>query len=289
MVVVASGHVAHRYIPQVLAPLAPGLPGAAFSHTCTPSDLTRLAGRTVAIIGGGQSALESAALLHEAGAEVVVVAREPRLEWIPRPEPVAQFGLGRMLKPGSPLGPGWTHKLVTDAPDLVRRLPAAARLKLVEQVRGPSGAWWLRDRVEGCLDVRLGTSVTRVDALDDGRVLLECVDPMAELNYLVVDHVIAATGYRVDLANFDFLDDTLLASIERVPGSGSPALDASFESSVPGLFFTGLPAAATFGPVLRFVCGTDFAGPRIATSGRPERQRHSIRPVPTRRPSRSAS
>ena len=45
---------------------------------------------------------------------------------------------------------------------------------------------------------------------------------------------------------------------------GYPRLSTDLESSVAGLFFAGLPAGGTFGPVMRFVCGTEFASPRIA-------------------------
>ena len=43
-----------------------------------------------------------------------------------------------------------------------------------------------------------------------------------------------------------------------------PVLGRNFQSSVPGLYFTGLAAAASFGPVMRFVHGADFAARRIA-------------------------
>ena len=45
---------------------------------------------------------------------------------------------------------------------------------------------------------------------------------------------------------------------------GAPKLGAGYVSSVPGLYFTGLPAASSYGPVMRFVCGTEFASPRLA-------------------------
>lgn len=48
------------------------------------------------------------------------------------------------------------------------------------------------------------------------------------------------------------------------PVAGAAPLDAGYGSSVPGLYVTGLPAAASFGPVRRFVCGTGYASPRLA-------------------------
>lgn len=79
---------------------------------------------------------------------------------------------------------------------------------------------------------------------------------------LAADHVIAATGYRVDLAAMDFLGPELRTRV--AVGRGAPRLGAGYVSSVPGLYFTGLAAAASYGPVMRFVCGTEFASPRLA-------------------------
>ncbi|GAA3056995.1 hypothetical protein GCM10020000_44430 [Streptomyces olivoverticillatus] len=76
------------------------------------------------------------------------------------------------------------------------------------------------------------------------------------------DHVIAATGYRMDVAALDFLGAGLRTRL--AVSAGGPRLGAGYRSSVPGLFFTGLPAAASYGPVMRFVCGTDYASPRLA-------------------------
>jgi hypothetical protein len=44
----------------------------------------------------------------------------------------------------------------------------------------------------------------------------------------------------------------------------SPALSREFESSLPGLYFVGLPAAHTFGPVMRFAFGARFAAERVS-------------------------
>jgi hypothetical protein len=79
---------------------------------------------------------------------------------------------------------------------------------------------------------------------------------------LHVEHVIAGTGYRVDLDRLACLDPALTSRLERV--HGAPRLSGHFESSVPGLYFVGLPAANTFGPAMRFVCGAGFAARRVA-------------------------
>src|SRR5258706_948861 len=57
------------------------LPRELASHTSDRlnHDLSRFAGKSVAVVGAGQSAIESAALLLEAGAQVEVLLRQPQL------------------------------------------------------------------------------------------------------------------------------------------------------------------------------------------------------------------
>ena len=73
--------------------------------------------------------------------------------------------------------------------------------------------------------------------------------------------IIAATGYKVDLHRLSFLSSDLLAQIRSV--ENSPCLSSDFQSSVPGLYFVGVAAANSFGPVLRFAFGADFAARHI--------------------------
>ncbi|MGQ5637651.1 MULTISPECIES: FAD-dependent oxidoreductase [unclassified Streptomyces] len=263
-VVVATGLNGLAHVPAALQHLAPeGIgPGALLSHTSHHSDLSCFAGQRVAVVGGGQSALESAALMHEAGARVQVLVRERKVRWGSVPQP-GRPTLRRLARPASPLGPGWTLAAVCGAPGAVRRLPAAARMLLFRRALGPSGGWWLRDRVEGVVPVRTACRVVRAEAAGT-EARLELAGPGGEPETLTVDHVLAATGYRLDLATLPFLRPAVLRDVECVPGSNAPRLSSRFESSVPGLYFTGSLAAPTFGPMLRFVAGTRFAATRIA-------------------------
>ncbi|RPF37419.1 FAD-dependent oxidoreductase [Streptomyces sp. TLI_185] len=262
-VVVATGLNGLAHIPAELRRLAPEGPGngALVSHTSHHTDLSPYAGQRVAVIGGGQSALESAALLHEAGAEAQVLVREPRVLWGMRPD-LARPWTQRVTKPASPLGTGWILAAVCRAPGGVRRMPAAARLLLFRRALGPSGGWWLRDRVEGIVPVRTSCHVTRAEA-DQAGVRLELSGPGGP-EAMTVDHVLAATGYRLDLDAVPFLSPTVRGAVACVRGSRAPHLSASLESSVPGLYFTGSLAAPMFGPMMRFVAGTEFAATRIA-------------------------
>jgi hypothetical protein len=70
------------------------------------------------------------------------------------------------------------------------------------------------------------------------------------------DHVISATGYRVDLDRLSFLDGAVRRSIATV--ADYPVLDAHLQSTVPGLHFVGAASALAFGPVVRFVLGAGF-------------------------------
>src|SRR5579884_2968151 len=76
-VVVAAGIEAFPARPVVFDHFSPEL----VTHASEHRDLSRYSGGRVLVVGGGQSALESAALLHEGGAEVEVVARKEQLIW----------------------------------------------------------------------------------------------------------------------------------------------------------------------------------------------------------------
>ena len=72
-----------------------------------------------------------------------------------------------------------------------------------------------------------------------------------------VDHALLATGYRIDVSRYPFLSEELIRQVRS--RQGYPDLRAGFEASVPGLHFLGAAAALSFGPILRFVCGTWYA------------------------------
>ncbi|MEV0905480.1 FAD-dependent oxidoreductase [Streptomyces hokutonensis] len=251
-VVVASGMDGFAYIPEPLAEFAPeGL----VSHSSQHADLKAFGGREVVVVGAGQSAQESAALLHEAGAQVQLLVRADKLVFGAGPTP------GPHWQPDTPLGRSWGLYGVVHQAAAFRFLPATTRLRLVKRVLGPFGSWWLKPRLDGVVTVRLGQHITHARREDDG-VLLTTRDVEGRTHTLATGHVLAATGYRVRLDGVDFLAPELRAGLTRT--AGFPHLDAGLQSSVPGLYFTGIQAAATFGPLMRFTCGTAFAAPRLA-------------------------
>ncbi|POX56499.1 oxidoreductase [Streptomyces sp. Ru71] len=257
-VVVATGLSGLSHLPRELAAAAPDGPAATapVSHSSQHHDLTRFAGRELIVVGAGQSALETAVLAAEAGARVRVVAR----------------GRGRVafgappwdqprLRPRSPFGRAWSLWALSYYPHPYRYLPAGIRHHLVRRVLGPLGAWWLRERFAGKVRVSEVARIVRAEATGEGTALTVRTHA-GRTERLTADHVIAATGYRVNIAAMDFLGHELRTAL--AVSRGAPRLGAGYVSSVPGLYFTGLPAAASYGPVMRFVCGTEFASPRLA-------------------------
>ena len=254
-VVLATGHMAFRVIPDELA----GLPEALCCHSSNIHDLLGYAGRDVTLIGAGQSALETAALLHEAGARVRVIVRSGEVRWnAPRngERPLAH----KIRNPESGIGFGWESFVVSEMPQWFRRVfPADLRHRYVARTWGPAGAYWLRQRVEGRIEVLLNCRVRQAQA-EQGRVRLEVQGPDGT-NTVMTDQVIAATGYKVDLDRVEYLDPDLKQSIARE--GGAPVLDSHFETSVPGLFVVGIGSAPTFGPVMRFMFGAKHVAPAL--------------------------
>src|SRR5205085_7002203 len=116
------------------------------THTAHHQELSGFAGKDVTIVGRGQSALETAALLHEQGASVRILARAPRVLWNPDPN-AARSLISRLRRPEAGLGAGWYSLAISELPALFHRLPLRRRDHIVTTSWGPSGAWWLKQRV----------------------------------------------------------------------------------------------------------------------------------------------
>jgi FAD-dependent urate hydroxylase len=250
-VIVAVGIRSFAQIPG----FARELPRELASHSQTQSDPSRFSGQTVAVIGAGQSALESAALLHEAGADVELIARGPII-WIKRTLYGLPGPLKRIFYPPTDVGPPGLNWIIA-FPQLVRFLPERARLALRRRAMRPAGAKWLRERVDGQIKTTPHTAIR--EAVREGdRVRLQLGDGTSRL----VDHVLLGTGFRPDLEKISFLDQSLRARIKS--RDGFPVLDPWFESSVPGLYFVGSVAGYDFGPLCNFVAGTKLTAGRVA-------------------------
>ncbi|MFI8322331.1 FAD-dependent oxidoreductase [Streptomyces sp. NPDC085529] len=239
------------------------LPRRYVTHSSHHGELDALAGRDVTVVGAGQAALETAALLVEAGAAAVrVLARADRLRWNTLP-PALDRGLWPTLRaPHTGLGCGWRNRLYADAPGVFRRLPAATRARLFGSALGPAGAWWLRERFAAVGDVRLGHRITAAAVTGDDRLRLDVEGPDGT-GVLETDHVVAATGFVPSLDRAGVLDPALRSALRTVGPAGAPETGALFESSWPGLFLAGLLTAPSYGPSMRFVLGAGYTAGRL--------------------------
>ena len=274
-VVVATGISHFGWMPPQLENHSPEL----VSHSCAHSRLARFAGRRVGVVGGGSSAIDIAALLHEAGASVEVIARRQAIAFhdhTPEPRPL----LRRIAAPWSGLGVGWRSRLCTDAPLLFHAMPERLRLVVVKRHLGPAPGWFMKERVVGRFPLHLGATLTGVEARD-GRVRVR-FERAGGGETREFEHVIAATGYRAEVRRLPFLDAALLGETRTV--EGTPVLNRSFESSVPGLYYVGLASANSFGPLVRFAFGAGFTARRLTSHLRavlarapsPARPRHAV-------------
>lgn len=253
VVAMGIGHFAH--VPDVLS----ALPSEFISHSSAHSNLEGFKGRDVAVVGAGASALDLAALLHESGASVQVVARSSTIRFHDPPQP--RSFVDRVLKPMTGLGAGMQMYFYSHAPLLFSWLPEAVRLDRIRKVLGPAPGWFIKEKIVGRVPLNLGVNIRRASVVN-GRVRLVLGDVAERERTLEVDHVIAATGYRVDLQRLKILDPELTARIRMT--ERAPALSSSFESSVAGLYFVGVAAANTFGPLMRFAYGARFTARRVS-------------------------
>lgn len=255
-VVVAAGIVRFAYLP----PLLSTIPGALVSHSSQHSDLSGFKGRKVAVLGAGASAVDIAALLLEAGANVELVARRQTIQFHDPPNEPRPL-LQRLMAPRSGLGTGWRSRMCTDIPLIFHAMPQALRVRAVERHLGPAPCWFVRDAVVGRMPMHLGATIAGVHPLD-GKVRLEIRQSSGEAREFEVDHLIAATGYRAAVSRLAFIHESVRSRLRKTVEA--PALDRHFESSVPGLYFVGAAAANSFGPLLRFAYGAKFAASRVA-------------------------
>ena len=247
-VVVAAGISRFAYRPPEFI----NLPRKLASHSSEHRDLGQFRGQRVIVVGGGQSAFESAALLKENGAEVELVMRAPEVRWL---RGSVQFrtklgALRRLLYPPTDVGPPGLNQLIA-RPHLFRWLPRRLQTRWAYRAIRPAAATWLRDRMDG---VRITTGRSVVQAVACGDVARVELDDGSTRE---VDHVLLGTGFRVDVSRYDFIGPQLLQNLHI--DQGYPRLTLGLESSIEGLHFMGAPAARSLGPLVRFVSGTGYS------------------------------
>jgi FAD-dependent urate hydroxylase len=250
-VVVAAGISSFAKRPEEFSQVSSDLA----SHSSEHNDLTKFKGKRVVVIGSGQSALESAVLLQEAGAQVEVIARRHALNWVGRHPGLHHMGfLSKFLYSKRDVGPAGISRLVA-MPHLFRRFPRTFQNRTAYRAIRPAVAGWLQPRMDH-LPITLGRKVTLASAANSS-LRLKLDDGSDRL----VDHALLATGFRVDVSRYSFLSPALRNDIRTA--EGYPILKRGLESSVPGLHFIGKPAAWSFGPILGFVSGAEFASTEL--------------------------
>ncbi|WJV47504.1 NAD(P)-binding domain-containing protein [Streptomyces flavofungini] len=282
-VALAVGVMPFVEIPSLVRGLGP----AHVSHSSHHADLRPLRDKDVTVLGAGQAALETAALLAEQGTRVRVLARAPQVRWNTLPPSLDRPWWQSARAPHSGLGCGWRNWFYAERPGLFRLLPEPTRARVCATALGPAGAWWVRDRVEGGTTAGAAGSGTAIEIVTghrltgarhhDGQVLLDTQGPEGAAVF-ETDHVLAATGFRALTHRIDVLDLGVRDTLRRLP-DGSPYVDSAFETSLPGLFVAGLPTASSFGPAMRFVQGAGFTAARLVTGVRRRVRRLGSVPV----------
>ncbi len=253
--IMASGILHFSHIPLELR----ALPAALVSHSSDHHDLSRFRGQDVVVIGAGASAMDLAASLRHAGARATVIARRPLVRF---QTPLGERSLlDKIRAPMTVVGPGWKSVFCTEAPLLFHFLSDRFRTDVVRRYLGPAPGWFARKHVEGHVPIMTGTTISGMRQIG-ARAELTLAGGNHQTSKVTADHVIAATGFRVDVDRIDFLDARLRKRIDRV--DGFPRLSRKFESSVPGLYFIGLASANSFGPMVRFAAGAGFTARRLA-------------------------
>jgi hypothetical protein len=267
-VVIACGIAPFERIPNVFE----HLPSERISHTAHHHDLGAFEGRRVTVVGGGQSAFESAALMQEHGAaQVEVLVRSHAIVWLRGHGVKKALGrLGPIVYAPTDVGPLWYSRLV-EKPDLFRHLPRGAQTRIAQRSIRPACSHFVRMRLD---EVRVSTGVEVARAQVDGDALRVS---LSDGSVREVDHLMFGTGYQVDITRYAFLGEDILADVRRV--DGYPVLSRGLECSVRGLHFVGAPAAWSFGPIMRFVSGSWYAGRAVAheIAGSASGQRGGVR------------
>ena len=233
LVVAAIGFGAFAHVPEDLRACVP--PGRGV-HTAEFVRFDDVAGRRCLVVGGRQSAFEWAALMHEAGAaSVEIVHRHTTPAFA-----VSEWEWVTPLVERMRAEPGWYRQLAeSERREIERRLWSEGRLKLEP---------WLGPRVAAStITPRPGCTVIACRERSDGAMDVELSDG----HTLVADRIVFATGYKVDIERVAFLRPLVHSGALRVR-NGFPELDEHFQTSVPGLFITSMPATQDFGPFMAF-------------------------------------
>jgi len=256
-VVLAIGITWFRNVPAELADLDKDVTSHSYDHR----DATRFKGKEVVVLGAGASAVDLAALLNDGGASVKIVARDSALRYHTPPGADDDKWWKQIRNPATTIGPGWRSWAAVNLPFLFRFLPEKLRLEIVKRHLGPAPGWFVRQRVEGKVTEMLNCKLDAARMVGK-RVLLRVTDKRGEAKTVECDHVVAATGFQANLSRVPFMTPSLLSRIATT--GAAPKLSGNFETSYPGLYVVGPASANSFGPLMRFMTGAEYAAPVLA-------------------------
>lgn len=235
-VIVAVGNPPFVNIPDEFASVNRQL----YSHTSEVTDFSPFAGKKVLVIGAGQSAIEACQGLLQVDAHVELMHRQNGIYWHNIP-----------LRINVPL-----LLFFITFPTVLEWAPYALRKAVGDMVSEPTVDTWLRPNIEGKITEHTRASVQRVTEVGGGVKV-----SFADGRETTVDHVILGTGYKVDITRLPMLDDSLRSQLEV--RDGYPVIDRHLQSSVPGLYFTGVPAKGRFGPTFNFIFASPAGSQRV--------------------------
>jgi FAD-dependent urate hydroxylase len=253
-VVMAPGMKYYAYCPAEYAHLSPEL----VSHSVDFNDASRFAGKTIIMVGRGQSAIEYAALLNEAGAHVHVITRK-RIRWLEPDHSEGRTLWEQLQAPLAKIAPGWKNLILERMPYLFYYFPQEKKDRYIRNNYKAAANDWLWDRINGKVVLHEGVQVTQLSEADGGVVM-----QLSDGTSINADHIMLCTGYQVDIRKLPMLHQSLLSQIAM--DEGTPLLSSWFESSVPGLYFIGMTSLRGFGPYYRFAFGNPAAAQRVAQS-----------------------
>ena len=253
-VVVATGIRSFNQTPPELDPIS----GPLCSHSADHHLLGQFSGKKMLVVGGGASGVGLAALMSGQGAKVTVAVRKNRIDFCG--PPMERTLLDKIREPESGLGTGWRSLACVLAPMVFYQMPRKFRHLVVRKHLPAAPGWTSRDEVESNVPVLLGAKLARSSIRDGIAAVTFRMDDGTERT-VEAEHVISATGYKVDMRRLRFLGPQIMQKLDLA--DSSPVLSPHFETSVPGLFVVGTAAANSFGPLLRFAYGAGFTSKHL--------------------------
>ena len=218
----ATGVSLFQYMPSEVN----HLPKDMVTHSSAHHTFDEFTGHDVVVLGRGASSLNAAALLHEEGARVTLLTRKHKIHIHGKQESGERSLYSRLRHPSSPLGFSLRSWMACQTPDLFKSLPSPVRKVLIYKHLGPAGGSALRGRIENKFPMLLGWSIVTAELMEapcssDRRIRLILTNAELETREHITSHIIAGTGFRVDINRYRFVADTLRAAVNCYR-NGSP-------------------------------------------------------------------